>query len=120
MNNLNLFPFKHSFSPQRYLFLLLCLFSLALTDDSTSSTSSSSWGKISVSVDSIEPEGGPITGDTRVLVRGGPFNDMQQTYPSPKCKFGKMDNVVAATYVLCTSSPTATEQTEARHKDKVI
>lgn len=26
-----------------------------------------------VSVDSIEPEGGPTTGQTRVLVRGGPF-----------------------------------------------
>jgi hypothetical protein len=26
-----------------------------------------------VSVDSIEPEGGPTTGNTRVLVRGGPF-----------------------------------------------
>jgi hypothetical protein len=28
-----------------------------------------------VSVDSIEPEGGPTTGNTRVLVRGGPFQD---------------------------------------------
>lgn len=27
----------------------------------------------SVTVDSIEPEGGPITGNTRVLVRGGPL-----------------------------------------------
>jgi hypothetical protein len=26
-----------------------------------------------VSVDSIEPEGGPTSGGTRVLVRGGPF-----------------------------------------------
>jgi len=29
--------------------------------------------KFLVSVDSIEPEGGPTTGNTRVLVRGGPF-----------------------------------------------
>ena len=29
-----------------------------------------------VSVDSIEPEGGPVTGNTRVLVRGGPFLDL--------------------------------------------
>jgi hypothetical protein len=29
--------------------------------------------KFTVSVDSIEPEGGPTTGNTRVLVRGGPF-----------------------------------------------
>ena len=56
----------------------------------------------SVSVDSIEPEGGPITGNTRVLVRGGPFNDLQVLFPHPKCKFGKYDLVVDATYVLCT------------------
>jgi hypothetical protein len=46
-------------------------------------------GKLTVYVDSIEPEGGPITGDTRLLVRGGPFTDMDVIYPSPKCKFGK-------------------------------
>jgi len=28
---------------------------------------------IGLAIDSIEPEGGPITGETRVLVRGGPF-----------------------------------------------
>lgn len=72
-----------------------------------------------VSVDSIEPEGGPTTGNTRVLVRGGPFKDLQILYPKPKCKFGRYDMIVDATYVLCTTSPTLTEEREAHHKDKV-
>ena len=41
-----------------------------------------------LAIDSIEPEGGPITGETRVLVHGGPFEDMALLYPRPKCKFG--------------------------------
>lgn len=69
-----------------------------------------------VSVDSIEPEGGPTSGNTRVLVRGGPFQDLQILYPKPKCKFGKYDMIVDATYVLCTTSPTAIEEHEARHR----
>ena len=72
-------------------------------------------GKVTVRADSIEPEGGPTTGNTRVLVRGGPFKDMAYVYTKPKCKFGKNDMVVDATYVLCTTSPTAIEEKEARH-----
>lgn len=48
-------------------------------------------GKIKLEVASIEPEGGPTTGSTRVLVRGGPFGDLSEVYPSPKCKFGRLD-----------------------------
>lgn len=72
-----------------------------------------------VAVDSIEPEGGPTIGNTRVLVRGGPLTDLEILFPHPKCKFGKYDNVVDATYVLCTVSPTAIEDNEPRHKSKV-
>lgn len=32
-------------------------------------------GSLKVWIDSIEPEGGPTTGMTRVTVRGGPFGD---------------------------------------------
>ena len=60
-------------------------------------------------IDSIEPEGGPITGETRVLVRGGPFEDMSLLYPRPKCKFGANDRVVDATYVKCHSKPLGME-----------
>jgi len=73
-----------------------------------------------VEIDSIEPEGGPTTGNTRVLVRGGPFTDMQLLFPKPKCKFGRFDMIVDATYVACVTSPTPMESHEARHKEKVI
>jgi hypothetical protein len=67
-------------------------------------------GKLKVSVDSLEPEGGPTTGNTRVLVRGGPFGEgLDSIFPRPRCKFGKHDMIVDATYVLCTTAPTATE-----------
>lgn len=62
-----------------------------------------------VEVASIEPEAGPISGNTRVLVRGGPFKDMNIIYPRPKCKFGKHSLVVDATYVTCTTEPTPIE-----------
>ena len=48
-------------------------------------------GGFMVNVVSIEPEGGPVNGNTRVLVRGGPFQDMHIFFPKPKCRFGRMD-----------------------------
>lgn len=76
-------------------------------------------GKLQLTVDSIEPEGGPTVGNTRVLVRGGPFKDLEPIYPHPKCKFGKFDMVVEATYVSCTTSPTRVDELEPRHRNKV-
>ena len=78
------------------------------------------WGKLQLSVDSIEPEGGPTTGNTRVLVRGGPFSGLEPIYPHPKCKFGRYDMIVDATYVKCTTRPTAIEELEPRRRHKVI
>lgn len=76
-------------------------------------------GKVRVQVSSIEPEGGPTSGNTRVLVRGGPFKDMNLIYTKPKCKFGKYNMVVDATYVACTTGPTPIEEREGRHMTKV-
>lgn len=76
-------------------------------------------GKLKIRLDSIEPEGGPTTGNTRVLVRGGPFKDLEAIYPRPKCKFGKHDLIVDATYVLCATKPTKIEDTEPRHRHMV-
>jgi len=44
---------------------------------------------------------------------------MQLVYPRPKCKFGKYDMIVDATYVMCTISPTRIEEWEPRHRHKV-
>lgn len=74
---------------------------------------------LGLQIDSIEPEGGPMSGDTRVLVRGGPFEDMTLLYPRPKCKFGANDRIVDATYVKCHERPLKTEDWEGHSKNKV-
>jgi hypothetical protein len=58
-------------------------------------------GKPLVAIQSIYPAHGPVTGDTRVIVRGGPFGGYKDTYPEPKCRFGSDEMVVAAAYVTC-------------------
>ena len=62
-------------------------------------------GKVRIYISSIEPEAGPTDGDTRVLVRGGPFANMVSVYPHPKCRFGNNSMVVDADYVKCNESP---------------
>lgn len=69
-------------------------------------------------IDSIDPQGGPTTGETRVTVRGGPFKDMELIYPHPKCKFGKYDMIVSATYVSCTENPLDMFSLEGKHKNR--
>ncbi len=75
-------------------------------------------GKLRLSIDAIEPEGGPITGDTRVIVRGGPFKNLVEIYPKPKCRFGRSDRTVAATYVSCATAPRKYGEQEARKRTK--
>ena len=70
-----------------------------------------------VTISSIEPEQGPRSGDTRVLVRGGPFTKWEFQYSHPVCKFG--DIVVEATYVTCAQERVKFDQKEARHNDRV-
>jgi hypothetical protein len=72
-----------------------------------------------ITVDSIEPEAGPVYGETRVLVRGGPFENMVLLFPRPVCKFGHRDMIVAATYVSCTERPLSMEDTEGHHAERV-
>ena len=76
-------------------------------------------GKVEIKLSSIEPEGGPTDGDTRVLVRGGPFHNMLPVYPNPKCRFGSNSRIVDATYVMCTQSPISVKGVEPHFKDKV-
>ena len=75
-------------------------------------------GKLKLTVDDIDPVGGPSTGDTRVLVRGGPFEDLIGIYPKPKCRFGRRDLTVSATYVSCRTEPTTYGMKEARRGEK--
>lgn len=75
-------------------------------------------GGFMVNVISIEPEGGPVNGNTRVLVRGGPFQDMHIFFPKPKCRFGRVDQVVDAQYVTCKSFDTGSTK-EGKSIDRV-
>jgi hypothetical protein len=54
-----------------------------------------------------------------VLVRGGPFKNMELLYPNPKCKFGRRDMIVPAQYVTCTEHPLSVEEIEGRHANRV-
>lgn len=71
-----------------------------------------------MTVDSIEPEGGPTYGETRVLVRGGPFENMELLFPHPVCKFGTKNLIVSATYVKCTEKPLTMEEIEGKHANR--
>jgi hypothetical protein len=53
----------------------------------------------SIRLESISPAQGPTTGDTKVVVRGGPFAKYQAEHPEPKCRFG--DVTVGGMYVPC-------------------
>lgn len=74
---------------------------------------------LTVQIDSIEPSGGPVSGTTRVTVRGGPFKDMMLIHPKPKCKFGKNSMIVAATYVTCSPKAASLGETEASKTGRV-
>ena len=69
-------------------------------------------GRVRLEIQSIEPEAGPVYGETRVLVRGGPFKDMITVYRHPKCRFGSNKRIVNADYVICTVSPTPAKDFE--------
>jgi hypothetical protein len=58
-------------------------------------------GNQGVTITGISPAHGPTNGETRVVVRGGPFGRYMKLYPDPKCRFGSDDKQVSATYVSC-------------------
>jgi len=69
-----------------------------------------------IKIVSLEPEQGPTYGETRVLVRGGPFGKWEETYLKPVCKFGL--KVVAAQYVKCSQKRHSVQQAESRGKER--
>lgn len=54
----------------------------------------------------IEPNSGPTSGETRVMIRLKNLDEKTIIeYPHPKCRFGSKESEVEAVYVKCTSSP---------------
>jgi len=44
---------------------------------------------------------------------------MNLIHPNPKCKFGRNDMIVSATYVSCSAAPIGPSDKEARKGEKV-
>lgn len=62
-------------------------------------------GEIPLTIDSITPRAGPITGGTRVTVRSDEIAGLVDAFPDPKCRFGTNSLIVDADYVRCTERP---------------
>ena len=60
----------------------------------------------------IEPDAGPVEGDTRVLVHGSGFDGFNETYTTPRCRFGGINQTVPAEYVMCTNKSLAAGENE--------
>ena len=86
------------------LFLLISSFVYITPADR--STSSSLTNPNDIRILGIEPNSGPETGETRVIVRLQNFNkDLIPDYPHPSCRFGSIKYTVNATYVKCAPEP---------------
>ena len=95
----------------------------AQVDDAPAATQDQSSGFLTngrprITVESISPAHGPVTGDTRVTVRGGPFDTYAASYPEPKCRFGSDQMIVAAAYVACPARARRVYEREARRSER--
>lgn len=77
-----------------------------------------SLGKPKFTITSITPAHGPITGDTKITVRGGPFAKYSLVYTEPKCRFGNNTLIVGATYVSCTVKARNWDEKEAKKAER--
>lgn len=74
-------------------------------------------GKERIFIYSIVPNTGPLTGNTRVIVRGTNLEPNEE-YPHPMCKFGRKSNIVKGTYVTCTPLPRNPDDPEPTTPEK--
>ena len=75
-------------------------------------------GRPRITIESISPAHGPVTGDTRVTVRGGPFDSYAASYPEPKCRFGSDQMIVAGAYVACPQKARKVYEREAKRTER--
>lgn len=75
-------------------------------------------GKPRFSITGVSPAHGPVTGDTRVTVRGGPFERYVAAFPEPKCRFGSDALIVNGAYVSCSGAPPKAGEREAKKRDR--
>ena len=75
-------------------------------------------GKPQFTISSITPAHGPLTGDTKVVVRGGPFAKYSLVYTEPKCRFGNTTMVVSAAYISCAPKARGWSEKEAKKMER--
>jgi hypothetical protein len=68
-----------------------------------------------ITLTSIVPNAGPLTGDTRVLVRG---TNLEPSDNTPKCKFGRKSGIVEGTFVKCSPNPRQPGEAEPTSAEK--
>ena len=70
-------------------------------------------------IEGIEPNSGPTSGETRVLVRMHNFNEeLIPEYPHPNCRFGSVKFTVNATYVRCAPEPRKVGEREPTQEER--
>ena len=74
--------------------------------------------KPKIKIETITPSHGPVTGETRVVVRGQNFAKFMTAYPEPKCRFGSNSMIVGANYISCTEKPQKVTDREATKKER--
>jgi len=67
---------------------------------------------------SITPAHGPVTGDTRVTVRGAGLEHLAAAFPEPKCRFGSDAMIVTGAYVSCPPVARGPWDKEAKKRDR--
>ena len=99
---------------KQLLILLTSLIILVASDDAEPSDNHED-----IRILGIEPNSGPETGETRVLVRLQNFNiDLIDDYPHPNCRFGSTKFTVNATYVKCSPKPRKVGEKEPTPEEK--
>lgn len=72
-----------------------------------------------IEIEGIEPNAGPLTGDTHVMIRLKDFKEsFLKDFPEPKCKFGYNRGIVNAEYIRCAPYPRKVGQPEWTHAQK--
>lgn len=69
-------------------------------------------------ITSITPAHGPVTGDTRVTVRGAGLEHLAAAFPEPKCRFGSDAMIVTGAYVGCPPVARGPWDKEAKKRDR--
>jgi hypothetical protein len=75
-------------------------------------------GKPRFTLASGAPAHGPVSGDTKVLVRADRFQRYSSAYSEPKCRFGSDSAIVGAAYVGCTPNAQKATDREAKRSER--